>query len=157
MSTIIIDGRVRATWAAAVAVTGSPTVAECNAGTALETYITPDGLDVSMDTGGVDNSNLASQFTTNKAGRKKPSISVTIHHDGPTDTPYNLLVYRASGFLIIRRGVDRTQAWATGDKVEVYPVECGEPVQVKPAPDSIWDFMSPMFVTADPVTRAVVV
>lgn len=157
MSTIIIDGRVRVTWAPTIANIAAPTVAELNAGTALETYITPDGLDVGMDTGGVDNSNLASKFTTNRAGRKKPSISLTIHHEGPgANVPWNLLVYQAAGFLVIRRLVDRTVAWTTADKAEVYPVEAGEPMHVKPAPDSNADFVSPLFVTADPNTRAVV-
>lgn len=156
MTAVIIDGRVRVTFAASVASVAAPTVAECNAGTALETFITPDGLDIGMDTGGVDTSNLASTFNTMRAGRKKPGISVTFHHDGPTDTPYNLLPYRTNGYLIVRRGVDRTTAWTIGDKVEVYPVEAGEAVQTKPAPDSTWDFTSPLFVTGDPNTRAVV-
>jgi hypothetical protein len=156
MSAIIIDGRVRVTWSAALGNVAAPTVAELNAGTALEQFIQPDGLDVGMDTGGVDTSNLGSTFTTMRAGRKKPSVTIGFHHDGPTDTPYNLLPYRTAGFIIIRRGVDRTTAWTVGDKVEVYPVETGEAVQVKPGPDSTWDFTSPMFVMADPNTRAVV-
>lgn len=156
MATVIIDGMVRVTWCSSIASTAAPTTTELNAGTALETYITPDGLDIGMDTGGVDNSNLGSTFTTMKAGRKKPSIMIAFHHESGTDVPYNLLTYRAAGYLVVRRGVDRTTAWAVADKVEVYPVEAGEAVQTKPAPDSNWDFSSPLFVTADPQTRAVV-
>jgi|SRR4051812_41894527 hypothetical protein len=157
MSTVIMDGRVRVTWCTAISNIAAPTTTELNAGTALEGYITPDGLDIAMDTGGVDNSNLGSTFTTMKAGRKKPGITVIAHHDSPTDTAYNLIgVYRASGYLVVRRGVDKTTAWTSTDKVEVYPVECGEPLQVKPAPDSVWDFQAPMFVTSDPNTHAVV-
>jgi hypothetical protein len=155
MSVVIIDGRVRVSWLTACANIAAPTVAEANAGTALEGFITPDGLDIGMDTGGVDNSNLGSTFTTMRAGRKKPTISITFHHDSPTDTPYNLLPYRTTGFLLVRRGVDKTTVYAIGDKVEVYPVESGEATQVKPGPDSTWDFTSPMFVTSDPNTRAV--
>lgn len=156
MAVVIMDGRVRVTWATSIASVAAPTVAELNAGTALQSYITPDGLDIGMDTGGVDTSNVASTFTTQKAGRKKPTISVTMHHDSPTDTPYNLVPYRTTGFLVVRRGVDSTTAWTVADKVEVYPVESGEAVQVKPSVDSTWDFTSPMFVTSDPNTRAVV-
>lgn len=156
MSAVIIDGRVRVTWTAAIANVAAPTVAELNAGTALEQFIRPDGLDIGMATGGVDTSNLGSTFTTMRAGRKKPTITIGFHHDGPTDTPYNLLPYRTVGFITVRRGVDRTQAWATSDKVEVYPVETAEAVQIKPGPDSTWDFSSEMFVMADPNTRAVV-
>jgi hypothetical protein len=156
MSVVIIDGRVRVTFATAIASVAAPTVAELNAGTALETLITPDGLDINVGTNKVDTSNLASTFTTNRAGRKTPEISVTFHHDSPTDTAWNLLPYRTAGFLIVRRGVDRTTAWTVADKVQVYPVEAGEPNETKPAPDSTWDFMVPMFVTADPNQRAVV-
>jgi len=156
MSVVIIDGRVRVTSCTAIANIAAPTVAELNAGTALQGYITPDGLDIAMDTGGVDTSNLGSTFTTMRAGRRKPAITATMHHDSPTDTPYNLFVYRATGFLVVRRGVDATTAWTIGDKVEVYPYEAGEATQEKPEPDGTWDFTSPLFVTSDPNTRAVV-
>lgn len=156
MSVVIIDGRVRVSWLTACANTSGPTVAELNAGTALQGFITPDGLNIGMETGGVNTSNLGSTFTTMRAGRKVPSITVKMHHDSPTDSPYNLVPYRANGFLAIRRGVDATTAWATSDKVEIYPVESGEAQQEPPQPDGTWDFTSPMFVTSDPVTRAVV-
>lgn len=156
MTAVIIDGRVRVTWCTAISNTAAPTTTELNAGTALETFITPDGLDIGMDTGSVDTSNLASTFTTMRAGRRKPDIKITFHHDSPTDTPYTLVPYRSNGFIVVRRGVDRTTAWASSDKVEVYPVETGEAQQKKPAVDDTWDFTSPMFVTADPNTRAVV-
>lgn len=155
MTAVIIDGRVRVTFAVSVASVAAPTVAEANAGTALEGFIRPDGLDIGMDTGGVDTSNLKSTFTTMRAGRKKPSINIGFHHDGPVDTPYTLLPYRTTGFLLVRRGVDATTAWTVADKLEVYPVETGEAVQVKPTPDNTWDFDSPMFVMSDPNTRAV--
>lgn len=156
MSVVIIDGRVRVTFATAISNIAAPTTTELNAGTALEGFITPDGLDIGMDTGGVDVSVLKSTFTAKRAGRKNPSISVKCHHDSPTDTPYLLLIYRATGFLVVRRGVDATTAWATNDKVEVYPVECGEAMQEKPTVDGTWDFTSPLFVSTDPNTRAVV-
>ena len=156
MTAVNIDGRTRVTWATAIANQAAPTTAELNAGTALEGFITPDGLDITIATGSVDISNLGSTFTTQVAGRKTVTMSLTFQHDSPTDTPYNLVPYRTNGFVVVRRGVDRTQAWATSDKVEVYPVQTGEAIQIKPAPDSTWDFTSPMFVTADPTTRAVV-
>lgn len=156
MSVVIIDGRVRVTWCSSVSNIAAPTTTELNAGTALETYITPDGLDISFDTGSVDASNLGSTYTTMRAGRRKPSVSITFHHDGSSDVAWNLLPYRTNGYLVVRRGVDRTTAWASSDKVEVYPLEAGESSQAKPAPDSTWDFTTPFMVTSDPNTRAVV-
>jgi len=156
MTVVIIDGRVKVTWATAIANVAAPTVAELNAGTALQGYITPDGLDITPSTGKVDISNLGSKYTTNRAGRRAFDVTIKFHHDSPTDTPYNLFPYNTDGFLIVRRGVDATTAWGSGDKVEVYPINTGEAMQEKPAPDGTWDFSSPMFVSNDPNTRAVV-
>lgn len=156
MSVVIIDGRVKVTWCTSVASVAAPTVAEANAGTALQGFITPDGLDIAVATGKVNTSNLGSKTTTSRAGRKDFDVSIKFHHDSPTDTPYNLFPYRTNGFLLVRRGTDATTAWASSDKVEVYPLECGEPNQEKPAPDGTWDFTVPFYLTADENTRAVV-
>ncbi len=156
MAVVIIDGRVKVTFCTAIANIAAPTTTELNAGTALEQFITPDGLDISSSTGKVDVSNLRSTFTTNKAGRRAFDISVKFHHDSPTDTPYNLFPYNTDGYLVVRRGTDATTAWASTNKVEVYPVNSGEAMQEKPAPDGTWDFTIPFMVSSDPNTRAVV-
>lgn len=156
MSVVIIDGRVRVTACTAIANIAAPTVAELNAGTALQGFITPDGLVITPSTGKVDVSNLGSKFTTNPAGRRAFDISVKFHHDSPTDTPFNLLPYNTDTNIVVRRGVDATTAWTVADKVEVYPVNTGEAIQEVPKPDGTWDFTSPMFVSLDPNTRAVV-
>jgi len=157
MSVVIIDGRVKVVWASAVANVAAPTTAELNAGTALQGLITPDGLDIASQTGKVDVSNLGSKTTTYRAGRKAYDVAIKFHHDSPTDTAYNLFPYRTTGFLVVRRGVDATTAWGAGDKVEVYPLEAGEAMQEKPAPDSPWDFTTPFYLMSDENTRAVVV
>lgn len=156
MAPVIIDGRVRASWVTAIANINAPTVAELNAGTALEGYITPDGLDISASTGGVDVSNLGSTFTTMRAGRRSFDISIKFHHDGASDVAFNLLPYRTNGYLVVRRGIDKTTAWTAAQKVEVYPLESGEPTELPPAPDGTWDFTSPFYLTSDPQTRATV-
>jgi hypothetical protein len=155
MAVVIIDGRVKVTFATACANVDAPTVAEANAGTALQDDITPDGLDISPATGKVDISNLGSKQYADKAGRVRFDISIKFHHRSPTDVPYNLLPYNTDGFLFVRRGVDATTAWAAGDKLEVYPVNTGEAMQEKPTPDGVWDFTSPMFVSSRASTRAV--
>lgn len=156
MTVVIIDGRVKVTWCTAISNIATPTTTELNAGTALQSFITPDGLDITPSTGKVDTSNLGSKYTTNRAGRRAFDITIKFHHDSPTDTPWNLLPYNTDGFLVVRRGTDATTAWATSDKVEVYPINTGEPMQEKPQPDGTYDFSSPMFVSNDPNTRAVV-
>lgn len=156
MAVIIIDGRVKVTFCTAISNIAAPTTTELNAGTALQSYITPDGLDIAASTGKVDVSNLGSTFTTTKAGRRSFDSSIKFHHESGTDVPYNLFPYNTDGYLVVRRGVLATTAWTAADKVEVYPINTGEPMQEKPAPDGTWDFTVPMFVSADPNTRAVV-
>ena len=157
MAVVIIDGRVKVYWLTACAAVAAPTQAELNAGTALQGLITPDGLVINPSTGKVDTSNLASKFTTTRAGRRAFDISITFHHDSVTDTAYLLTPYQANGFIAVRRGTDATIAWAAADKAEVYPVEALEPNQEDPKPDGVWDFMVEFCLTADPSTRAVVV
>lgn len=163
MSVVIMDGRVRVTWMTACANILAPTVAELNAGTALQGFITPDGLDIAVTTGKVPVGNVGSTFTLERVGRRNPSISLTLHHDSPTDTPWTLLTYRAIGYLAVRLGVDLATAWTIGHggggsvgQVMVFPVEAAQDNPVKVAPDSSWDFMTDLTVYLDPSFRSVV-
>lgn len=166
MSVVIMDGRVKVYWLTACANIALPTTTELNAGTALDPYITPDGLDIAVTTGKVNVGNVGSTYTLERVGRRAPSISLTCHHDsttGSTDPAWSLLTYRATGFLAVRLGVDKTTAWTTGQggggsvgTLEVYPVECGDYNGVKPAPDTSWDFTVDLTVYLDPNRRAVV-
>ena len=157
MAVVIIDGRVAVAFCTAVATMASPTVTEINAGTRLETFITPTGLVITPTTPAVDVSNLGSKANAERAGRVKVQIKMTIHHDGTTDTGWNLLPYRTNGFLVVRRGIDRTTAFASTQQVEVYAVESGEPDQIDPTPSGLWDFAVDFFVTENSyVARAVV-
>lgn len=156
MTVVILDGRVRVTWATAIANLAAPTVAELNAGITLEGLITPDGLNINVTTNGVPTSNLGSTFSTMRAGRKGFDITLTFHHDSPTDTAWNLFPYRTNGFLVVRMGIDKTTAYASTQQVKVYPLESAEPSEVPPAEDTTWDFTCAFFMTADPQTRAVI-
>jgi hypothetical protein len=155
MAVVPIDGMVRAYWLTAIANLAAPTVAEGNAGTSIHGFITPDGLKITWATGSVDAGNLGSTQNSQVAGRRSPSIEVTFHHDGVVDTAYNLMVYRNSGFLLLRYGVLATTAWTIADKVEAYPIQIGQTSQVPPGPDGTWDFTVPMLVTSDAQPRAV--
>jgi hypothetical protein len=156
MGVVPIDGRVKVSVLMAVANVGQPTVTELNGGYSAEGFITPDGLDISSSTGKVNAGNLGSNQNANKAGRKDYAIKIMFHHDGTADTLYNVLPYRATVFLAVRRGKDKTIAWTSGDKVEIYPVDCAESNEQKPQPDGTWDFEVEMFTNTDAATRAVV-
>lgn len=156
MTVVPIDGKVRVSWLTACANIQAPTVAELNAGTALEGFITPDGLNITPSTGKVAAGNLGSTFSAERIGRRAFAISIKFHHNSPTDTAWNLLPYRTSGFIAVRRGIDKATAYAATQKAEVYPVESGEPAEEPPQPDGTWDFTVEFALTDDAATRAVI-
>lgn len=147
MSVVIIDGRVAVAWCTSIATMSAPTVAEINAGTRLETFITPTGLNITPTTAASDVSNLGSKAVAERAGRVKYAVKCVFHHDGGVDTAWSLFTYRTNGFLVVRRGIDRPVAFASTQNVEVYALECGEPDQVDPSPGANWDFNVDFFLT----------
>jgi hypothetical protein len=156
MADLLGDGMFKVTWCSTIANIAAPTVAELNAGTPLELLITPDGLKIDPDTASVDTSSLGSTFNTASAGRRSFSPAIMFKHQTPTDTAFDLLPYRTSGFLVVRRNLIATTAWTASQKVAVYPMQVGEPKETTPAPNAVQTFESPMMVTSDPNTRAVV-
>jgi hypothetical protein len=134
----------------------APTTAELNAGTALEALITADGLaGFQPETADVDNSALNSTFSTVTAGRASFSgTSLKLKKQSGTDAVYNLLTYGTAGYIVIRRDVAATTAWAASQAVEVYPVIFGEVQNQDPAPNELHKFVTPIKVTAQPNLRA---
>lgn len=156
MSDLLDDGNTKVSWCPAIATLSAPTTTELNVGTSLESYITPSGLQIKASTASVDTSNVASTFTTQGVGRRSYDISVEMKRQTPVDIPYNLLPYKTSGYLVVRRTTTASTSWASGQVVEVYPVTCGEPEMAPPAPNEVAKFTSPMMVTSDPSPRAVI-
>ncbi|WP_020141132.1 hypothetical protein [Streptomyces sp. 351MFTsu5.1] len=158
MSDLISDGKTRVAWLSTVANINAPTVAELTAGADYTKRITPDGLKVDPSTADVDTSSLASTFDTKTAGRVGFDTELTFKRGDTVgdDAPYTTLKYGVSGFLVIRRGVAYSTAWTVGQKVEVYPITCGEPQNSSPAANEVMKFVSPMKVTDAPATSATV-
>ena len=136
---MLLDGNLRASWVPIIANLGAPTVAELTAGVALESRLTPDGLNISFDTSMIDNSALASTYDTEQVGRSK--VTTTLKYKagaaGTTDAVRDALSFRAVGYLVVRRGLDSGLAFAAAQKVEVYPSQCGRPNPDVPAPNTI--------------------
>ncbi|WP_263165396.1 hypothetical protein [Streptomyces sp. SCSIO ZS0520] len=158
MADLISDGKTRVAWLSTVTNINAPTAAELNGGADYTRRITPDGLKLDPSTADVDTSSLASTFDTKTVGRVGFDVEVTFKRgDNPTDdAPYTTLKYGVSGFLAVRRGVAAGTAFASGQKVEVYPITCGEPQNSSPAANEVMKFVSPMRVTDVPATAATV-
>lgn len=136
---MLLDGNLKASWVPTIASIAAPTVAELNAGISLEDRLTPDGLNIGFDTSMIDNSALNSTYSTEQVGRSK--VTTTLKYKkgavGTTDTVADTLIFRAVGYLVVRRGTDSATAWAASQKVEVYPSQCGRPNPDSPAPNAI--------------------
>jgi hypothetical protein len=158
MADIVIDGKVKVWSVPSIANIAAPTTGELNAGTALESLMTPDGLvGFSPETAAVDNSALNSTFDTKKAGRAGFSgDALRMKKQSGTDSVYNTLVREYVTHIVVRRGVTSSTAWAASDKVEVYPSECGEVKNLPPEANSVQKYEVPIFVTTQPNLRATV-
>ncbi|MFJ2579968.1 hypothetical protein [Kitasatospora aureofaciens] len=158
MADLISDGNIKVAWVSSVATVTAPTAAELNAGNDWTARLTPDGLKTDPTTADVNTSSLASTFETAVPGRKSYQTEITFKR-GTTpqdDQPYTTLAYGVTGYLVVRRGVPYATAFATGDRVEVYPVAATEPQNVAPTANEVLKVSVKLAVTSDPATRAIV-
>jgi hypothetical protein len=153
------DGRTKVWSVPSIANIAAPTVAELNAGTSLECIITADGLvGFNPSTAEVDTGALCSEFDTKVPGRASFSgTMLRLKKQIPLpDTLYNTMVKLYSTNIVIRRDVASGTAWTVGDKVEVYPVQCGEVNNLQPEANSVHKYEVPTLITATPNLRATV-
>ena len=158
MADIITDGRTKVWSVPSISNLAAPTTSELNAGTSLEALLTPDGVvGFEPDTADVDNSALNSTFDTKLPGRAGFSgTALRLKKQAGTDTVYNTLIRDYVTNIVIRRGTTASTAWASSDKVEVYPVQCGEVRNLPPEANSVQKYEVPAKVTTQPNLRATV-
>lgn len=154
MADLVSDGKIRVEWLASCANINAPTVAERNAGLRLDTVMTPDGLKTDPSTADVDTSSLSSTYDTKRAGRRGFANSVKFKRQDAGDVALTTLVFRANGFLLIRRTLDAATAPAANDKCEVYPSECGQGTPGY-GPNQVQTVEVPLNCTSDPAVTAV--
>jgi len=150
------DGMIRWDFVPTVANKAAPTTAELNAGTPLTALTTKDGLTVPANQNMVDTATLAETFDSQVPGSFGGPISLTLLRDNATDTAWNLIVYNLAGFVVVRRGTLTATAWASTNKVEVYPVQFHEPLPVPTATNEQSKFTAVAAVTSQPNLKAVV-
>lgn len=158
MAFIPVDGFTRVYWVTAIANTALPTTTELNAGLSLTATMTPDGLqNFQPDTADVPNATLASTFDTVDVGRVSyKNTSLRLFKTTATDTIYNTLTRSTAGFVVVRRDVDQSTAWASSQAIEVYPAKCGETRRIDPAANEETMYEIPIKITSQPNLRAAV-
>ena len=149
MPDITADGKTRVYWVTTIANQNAPTTTELNAGISLQATLTADGLmGLAPDTADVDTSSLASTLFSGTGLRLKKQSG--------TDTIFTTLVRDTAGYLVVRRSVAESTAWASAQGVEVYPALCGEVKRLDPEPNSVERYEIPLKVTSTPSLRAAV-
>lgn len=104
----------------------APTVAELDAGTLLQQAMTRDGLNTPDSGNTVDASDVANlQDKTARGTRGGDTLSITAHRDSEaaSDGAWDTLSTDYDGYIVIRRFGGSDTAWASGDTVEVWPIE----------------------------------
>lgn len=143
------DGMTRVSWVSTISNTAAPTASEINAGVALESYITVDGLDLGGDTGAMDTTPLAGGQNTEAPGRRTDTLEITMFHgaSGEAGAPFTTFAARPSGYFVVRRLVANTTAFSAGQKVTVYPATVGDRWDQKPAANEPAKFKVKGFIT----------
>jgi hypothetical protein len=145
MSSYVFDGKVRATWCPTIGNIALPTHQELDGGTALEGYITPDGLDITPKDASVDTSTLKSAVNSAKPGRIDYQVSLTCLRDDVTDVAWSLFTRGTVGFLVVRDNLDSSVGWVAGQNVAVYPGTVGIPKKDKIAINKRQSFSVELF------------
>ena len=158
---LVHDGFYRVSFLDVLVNKSAPTVAELNLGLRLESQLTKDGLSIEMSDEMIDTSRLSSEFMTDRVGTSKPDSSLTLVRldesiAGVVDTAYNTLVKRKLGYLVVRDNLPGSTAWAAGQKVRVYHVECGTPNNSPAAANEQQTFVVPLANPGEPDLRATV-
>lgn len=162
MADIFNDAKTRVAYVTTISNIAAPSAAsELNAGSSLllQSLITPDGLvGFEPNTADVDTSALDSVFDTVGLGRigfsgtllrlKKQTVG--------SDTAYTTFVYGTTGFIVVRRYIASSTAWASGDKVSVYPIAVGAPRDLAPTKNTVGLYEVPLKITSTPELRATV-
>lgn len=158
MPDITSDGKTRVAWVPTIANIQAPTTTELNAGMLLQSTMTADGLaGFRPETADVDTSALDSTFSTMVNGRTSFSGTlVRLKKQSGTDTIFTTLVRDTAGYVVVRRSLAASTAWASAQAVEVYPALCGEVSRIDPEPNTVERYEVPIKITSSPALRAAV-
>lgn len=160
MADIPVDGKTRVAWLPACANIAAPTVAELNAGLLLTYRITSDGLmGYEPTTAKIDNASIGDIFDITTVGTDSfGDTGLRLKRQTPLagDTAYTTLVKGATGFIAIRRDIDRDVAWASAQLCEIYPTTCGRRKRLAPEQNTVTRYEVPTMVSSQPELDAIV-
>lgn len=158
MPDIIGDGKERWDHVPAIANIAAPTTTELNAGIRLSQWMTKDGATgFAPETADAPTSNMESTFDTNVNGRRSFSNPrIRLKKQSGTDTAYDTLLPDVTGFLVRRKSITATTAYASAQKVQVFPVMYGEASWLDQDDNMPERYDIPVKITSQPNLRAAV-
>ncbi len=158
MADMLSDGNIKVVFVPAIANQAAPTTTELNAGTDLSCLIMGDGLDIGGDEGVVSAPKLCETTVSEQPGRSKTTIKLTCVRKSVAveDIAWTTLQRGLAGFLVVRRGPTYSTAWASAQKVEVYPGTFGKRMPQKPEQNGVEKFDSQFYNSAPENLDAVV-
>jgi hypothetical protein len=153
---IVGDGKERWDFLPAVSNIASVTTVELAAGMKISQVLL-EATGFAPATAGVPTSSIEETFDIAVPGRRSYSdMKMRMKKQPGTDTVKNTLIADAEGYLVRRRSVAVATAYASAQKIEVYPVIIGEPSTVDFEPNMIERYDVPFFPSAQPQLNAVV-
>jgi hypothetical protein len=154
-----MDGFVKVWSVPTIANIAAPTTAELNAGTNLGTRLVKDGLQgFAPDTAVVDTSKLSSTYSTNRPGLDELGKGALrfAASDGSDTIRSTFVKYYTTNIVVRRDGHSEATAWASSDKVEVWPVTCGARSDGEFASNELQKFDISVFFSSPPNQNATV-
>lgn len=155
------DGNVKVAWVPTIADAAAPTTAELTGAEVVDIscYLTGDGFAPGLDEAEITDDRLCDTETYQQPGRSTRSLTLTyIDNSNTTDAnlAYETLTPGAAGYIVVRRGKAYDGAFASADKVDVWPVKCGKQSDLPPEANSVLKVTQRQFVTG-PVRNRVAV
>jgi hypothetical protein len=146
------NGTVAAKFVTAIANPAAPKVTEINAVSSvdLSCYLTGDGLTTDTSENSIEDPRLCSKQVYESRGDFTDMLEFTyVFNPASADDDEARLALPpgTQGFIVLRWGVDSEDAFATGDLVDVYPVEMGAQRKNTPARNAVHKITQKPFVT----------
>lgn len=147
------DGMLKVVYVSTIANPAAPTVAELNAGTAvdLSCYLTADGYTPGTEEASITDDRLCSRQTYERPGRFSDTLEIgyVFRAQDPAGTDnkaFHTLQHLVEGYIVERWGVDYEDPFAAGDVVDVKPIAAGAQRKQKPEANSVLKIMQKLFI-----------
>lgn len=140
-ASVFADGNVSVLWVPTLEDQDAPDIAELTDNTVLDLscYLTDEGWDPNLSEDAATDNRLCSVQNFQGPGRQTiqmPLIYVSNPDSEANDEAALTLLEGSVGYLVDRRGVPYSQAYAVGDIVTVYKVKLGAQKDGKPTANS---------------------